>query len=431
MSSTGFCEVFMIRERACALLSLVALAAVSTGVDAQTRVVRADRMLDVASGRIVANAVVVVEGDRIARVGGAVPPDAEVIDLGDVTLVPGLTDLHTHLAFDLEGDWTNRQVRETDADAALRGARNARRTLMAGFTTVRDMSGFAGVALMRAVDRDFVEGPRIFPGANSLGITGGHCDVTGFAPGILETDYKDGVGDGPSGVLRALRYQIKHGAKFIKICATAGVLSFEGAVGAQQFSYEEMQAIVEEAARHGMHVAAHAHGTEGINAAVRAGVTSIEHGSMLSDESISLMLEHGTYLVPTTYLVDALNLDNLPPPIRSKAETVLPLARESLRKAIRAGVNIAFGTDAAVYPHGDNAKEFGVMVDLGMSPIDALRAATTTAAGLLGYDDRGQIAEGFLADIIAVPGNPLENIRVMEDVEFVMKGGRVYKRKHP
>ncbi len=421
----------MIRERAGALLSLVALAAVSTGVDAQTRVVRADRMLDVASGRIVPNAVVVVEGDRIARVGGAVPPDAEVIDLGNVTLVPGLTDLHTHLAFDLEGDWTNRRVRETDADAALRGARNARRTLMAGFTTVRDMSRFAGVALMRAIDRDFIEGPRIFPGANPLGITGGHCDVTGFAPGILETDYMDGVGDGPSGVLRALRYQIKHGAKFIKICATAGVLSFEGPVGSQQFSYEEMQAIVEEAARHGMHVAAHAHGTEGINAAVRAGVTSIEHGSMLSDESISLMLEHGTYLVPTTYLVDALNLDDLPPPIRSKAETVLPLARESLRKAIRAGVNIAFGTDAAVYPHGDNAKEFGVMVDLGMSPIDALRAATTTAAGLLGYDDRGQITEGFLADIIAVPGNPLENIRVMEDVEFVMKGGRVYKRKHP
>lgn len=421
----------MIRKRTCALLSLAALAAVSTGVDAQTRVVRADRMLDVVSGRIVLNAVVVVEGDRIARVGGAVPPDAEVIDLGDVTLVPGLTDLHTHLTFDLEGDWTNRRVRETDADAALRGARNARRTIMAGFTTVRDMSGFAGVALMRAIDRDFIEGPRIFPGANSLSITGGHCDITGFAPGVLETDYRDGVGDGPSGVLRALRYQIKHGAKFIKICATAGVLSFEGPVGAQQFSYEEMQAIVAEAARHGMHVAAHAHGTEGINAAVRAGVTSIEHGSMLSDESISLMLEHGTYLVPTTYLLDAIDLDNLPPPIRSKAEIVLPLARESLRKAIRAGVNIAFGTDAAVYPHGDNAKEFGVMVDLGMSPIDALRAATTTAAGLLGYDDRGRIAEGFLADIIAVPGNPLENIRVMEEVEFVMKGGRVYKRKHP
>jgi imidazolonepropionase-like amidohydrolase len=398
---------------------------------AQTTVVRAERMLNVASGRIVADAVVVVEGDRIARVGGGVPQGAEVIDLGDVTLVPGLTDLHTHLTGDLEGDWTNRGVRETDADAALRGARNARRTLMAGFTSARDMSGHAGVALMRGIDQGFVEGPRIFPGVNPLGITGGHCDVTGYAPGVVETDYRDGVGDGPEGVLRALRYQVKHGAKFIKICATAGVLSFEGPVGAQQFSLEEMQTIVEEADRHGMHVAAHAHGTEGINDAIRAGVTSIEHGSMLSDESIRLMLEHGTFLVPTTYLVDAIDLDNLPPPIRAKAEYVLPLARESLRRAIRGGVNIAFGTDAAVYPHGDNAKEFGVMVDLAMSPIDALRAATTTAAGILGYDDRGQIAEGFLADIIAVEGNPLENIRVMEEVQFVMKGGTVYKRKHP
>jgi imidazolonepropionase-like amidohydrolase len=397
----------MVGKRLCLLVCiLAATAAVPGETAAQATVVRADRMLDVVSGRMVTNAVIVVEGGRIASVGGGVPQGAEVIDLGDVTLVPGLTDLHTHLTGSLEGDWTNRGVRETEADAALRGARNARRTLMAGFTSVRDMSGHAGVALMRGIDQGFVEGPRIFPAVNSLGITGGHCDVTGFAPGILETDYRHGVGDGPEGVLRALRYQVKHGAKFIKICATAGVLSFEGSVGAQQFSLEEMQAIVEEADRHGMHVAAHAHGTEGINEAVRAGVTSIEHGSMLSDESIRLMVEHGTFLVPTTYL-------------------------ESLRKAIRGGVKIAFGTDAAVYPHGDNAKEFGVMVDLGMSPIDALRAATTTAAGILGYDDRGQIAEGFLADMIAVPGNPLETIRVMEEVQFVMKGGTVYKRKHP
>ncbi len=422
----------MVGKRLCFLVCIVvATAAVASEATAQTKVVRADRMLDVVSGRIVTDAVIVVEGDRISRVGGGVPQGAEVIDLGDVTLVPGLTDLHTHLTGDLEGDWTNRGVRETDADAALRGVRNARRTLMAGFTSVRDMSGHAGVALMRGIDQGFVEGPRIFPAVNSLGITGGHCDVTGFAPGVLETDYRDGVGDGPEGVLRALRYQVKHGAKFIKICATAGVLSFEGPVGAQQFSLEEMQAIVEEADRHGLHVAAHAHGTEGINDAIRAGVTSIEHGSMLSDESIRLLVEHGTFLVPTTYLADVIDLDNLPPPIRAKAEYVLPLARESLRKAVRGGVKIAFGTDAAVYPHGDNAKEFGVMVDLGMSPIDALRAATTTAAGILGYDDRGQIAEGFLADIVAVEGNPLENIRAMESVQFVMKGGVVYKRKHP
>lgn len=415
--------------RLCGVACFVVLAVVGPyTATAQSIVVRADRMLDVAAGRIVNDAVVIVEGERIVRIGGRVPNDATVIDLGDMTLVPGLTDLHTHLGYDLEGDWTDRAVRETDADAALRGARNARRTLMAGFTTVRDMSGFAGVALMRGIDRGMVDGPRIYPGANSLGITGGHCDVTGFAPGVVETDYRDGVADGPEGVLRALRYQVKHGAQFIKICATAGVLSFEGPVGAQQFSLEEMQSIVQEAARHGMHVAAHAHGTEGINAAVRAGVTSIEHGSMLSDESVALMLEHGTYLVPTTYLADVIPLDNLPPPIRHKAETVLPLARASLRRAISAGVKIAFGTDAGVFPHGDNGKEFGVLVDLGMSPVAALRAATTVAAGILGFDDRGQIADGFLADIIAVPGNPLDDIRVMERVGFVMKGGVVYKR---
>ncbi len=419
----------ILKRTAICALALLWLSILPASTNAQTKVVRADRMLDVATGRVVSNAVVVVEGERIVRVGGSVPRDAEVIDLGDVTLVPGLTDLHTHLAYDIEGDWTNRTTRNTDADAALRGARNAKRTLMAGFTTVRDMSGFAGVALMHAIDDNFVEGPRIFPGANSLGITGGHCDVTGFAPGVVETDFRDGVGDGTGGVLRALRYQVKHGARFIKICATAGVLSFEGPVGAQQFSDEEMRTIVEEAARHGMHVAAHAHGTEGINAAIRAGVGSIEHGSMLSDESISLMREHGTYLVPTTYLADVIDLDALPPSIRQKAEYVLPLARASLRKAIRENINIAFGTDAGVFTHGDNAKEFAVLVDLGMSPIDALRSATTTAADFLGFEDRGQIGEGFFADIIAVSGNPLENIRVMEDVQFVMKGGVVVKKK--
>lgn len=419
----------MRRLAQCVVVSALALgAAPAVG---QTSVVRADRLLDVVSGRIVSPAVVVVDNGRITRVGGGVPGGAEVIDLGDVTLVPGLTDLHTHLSADIEGDWTNRAVRETDADAALRGARNARRTLMAGFTTVRDMSGFAGVALKRAIDNGFVPGPRIFAGAYPLSITGGHCDVTGFAPGILETDFEGGVADGPFGMLRAARYQIKHGAQFIKICATAGVLSFEGPVGAQQFTEEEMQVVAEEAARHGMHVAAHAHGTEGINAAVRAGVRTIEHGSMLTDESIQLMLEHGTYLVPTTYLVGAIDLDALPPPIRQKAETIIPLAVESVRRAIRAGVPIAYGTDAGVFPHGDNGKEFAVLVDRGMTPIDAIRSATTTAAEILGAEDRGQIAQGFVADMVAVTGNPLERIADIENVVFVMKDGEVFRMPHP
>ncbi|MGH9862133.1 MAG: amidohydrolase family protein, partial [Candidatus Acidiferrales bacterium] len=225
-----------------------------------------------------------------------------------------------------------------------------------------------------------------------------------------------------------VRYQIKHGAQWIKTCATAGVLSFEGPVGAQQYSEEELRTIVEEAARHGVKVAAHAHGTEGILAAVRAGVASIEHGSMLTDEAIALMKEKGTYLVPNAHLLDAVKLEDMPPPIRAKMEFIIPHARESQRQAIRAGVKIAFGTDAAVFPHGDNAKEFAALVDKGLTPLQTIQAATINAMDLLGLKDRGVIEAGRLADIIAVPGSPLDNVRALEDVRFVMKGGVVYKR---
>lgn len=392
-------------------------------------VIRARRMLDVEAGEIVPDAVVLVRDGRIASVGGAVPPDARVLDLGDVTLMPGFIDAHTHLAYDISGDWVTRSVRETAADAALRGARNASRTIDAGFTTVRDVGsvGFVDVSLMHAVEAGLVEGPRIVPAGHSLSITGGHCDETGWAPGILELGPRQGVADGRAEVLEAVRYQVKHGAKVIKICATAGVLSFEGPVGAQQFTEEEMRVAVEEAARHGLDVAAHAHGTEGIMAAVRAGVASIEHGSILTDEAIALMKERGTWLVPTTYLADVIDLDALPPPIRAKAEWVLPRAKESLRRAIAAGVKIAFGTDAAVYPHGRNAREFAALVERGMTPAEALRSATLHAAELLGTDDRGVIEEGRLADLVAVAGNPLERIEATEDVRFVMLGGRVLR----
>jgi imidazolonepropionase-like amidohydrolase len=416
--------------RACLRLTAALLCAAVPLANAQTTIVRAARMLDVESGRIVPNAAVVIEAGRITQLGGDVPPDAAVIDLGDVTLLPGLMDAHTHLGYDLEGDWVNRPVRETAADVALRGARNARLTLMAGFTTVREVgsSGFADIALMRAIDQGLVAGPRMIPAGHSLGITGGHCDLTGFAPGIAETGPEQGIADGPGGVLRALRYQVKHGAQVIKICATAGVLSFEGPVGAQQFSDAEMRAIVEEADRHGLRVAAHAHGTEGIKAAIRAGVASIEHGSILDDEAIALMREHGTYLVPTTYLAGAIDYGQLPPPIRAKAEYVLPRARESLRRAIAARANIAFGTDAGVFPHGHNAREFAVLVERGMTPLQAIQSATLATADLFGVDDRGRIAAGQLADLIAVRGNPLEDVTVLENVVFVMKGGVVYKR---
>lgn len=393
-------------------------------------VLRAARMLDVQTGRLISPAVVVIEKDRIKSVNPATVPRGQLIDLGNVTLLPGLIDMHTHLSFDLDGNWLHRGVTDTAGDNALRGARNARNTLLAGFTTVRDVGSgdFVDVALMRATDQDFITGPRIFPAGHSIGITGGHCDTTGYVPGVLELGPESGVADGPDAVLKAVRYQIKHGAKVIKVCATAGVLSLEGPVGAQQLSEIELRTIVEEAARHGVKVAAHAHGTEGIIAAIKAGVASIEHGSILNGEAIGLMKERGTYLVPTHYLTRALRLDALPPPIRAKSDYIIPRAGQGLELAIRSGVKIAFGTDAGVFPHGQNANEFGVLVERGMTPIDAIRTATMNAADLLGVNDRGKIAPGLLADLVAVPGNPLDNIRVLEDVRFVMKGGHIYRR---
>ena len=392
-------------------------------------ILRAARWLDVAAGQIRAQAVVVVQDGRITSVGGEIPAGARTVDLGDVTLLPGLIDAHTHLTADLEGDWVTRDVRELPADAALRGARNAKRTLEAGFTTVRNVAagGFADIALMKAIDAGLVPGPRMIASAHALGITGGHCDATGWAPGILEGGPEEGVVDGVDAAIRGVRYQIKHGARVIKICATAGVLSFDATVGAQQLSDDEIRAIVEETARHGLKVAAHAHGTQGILAAVKAGVASIEHGSMLNDEIIALMKKKGTYLVPTAYLLTAMPLDLLPPPIAAKAKQIIPLAQESHRQAIKAGVKIAFGTDAAVYPHGVNAREFAVYVGYGMTPIEAIRTATSAAADLLGVGDRGTIAPGQLADLVAVPGEPLKDIKVMEQVSFVMKGGAVVR----
>jgi imidazolonepropionase-like amidohydrolase len=409
-------------------LSLLVVSRVGSGQTGPTTVVRAARMLDVTTGQMVPNAVVVVQGGKILSIGSPPPADAKLIDLGDATLLPGFIDLHTHLGVEISAASLIAPVTLTQADVAFAAADNARKTAAAGFTTVRDIGGDVTVALGKAVERGIAVGPHVIPSRNAIGITGGHCDATGWAPGILERDFQDGVADGPETVGRAVRYQIKHGAQFIKICATAGVLSLEGPVGAQQMSLEEMKAVVVEANRHGLRVAAHAHGTEGIKDAIRAGVTSIEHGSMLDDEAISLFKQHGTYLVPTTYLIDRINLSVLPPLMRSKAETIIPLARASLKKAIAGGVKIAFGTDAGVYPHGENAGEFAVYVKLGMSPIDAIRTATVVAAEALGKTDRGTIAVGKLADLVAVPGDPTRDITLTQKVSWAMVGGRVVPR---
>ncbi|MCY3679350.1 MAG: amidohydrolase family protein [Gemmatimonadetes bacterium] len=391
-------------------------------------VLRAARMLDVETGEMHTDAVLVVEDGMITAVNPeTVPHSMHDMDLGDVTLLPGFIDAHTHLAGQISATSFTDAVTRTEAYGAYNAVLYGGRTVRAGFTTVRDYGGDVTVELGHAVERGDIVGPRVVPSRNALGITGGHCDVTGFAPGVREGGIEEGVADGPWEVVEAVRYQIKHGAKVIKTCATAGVLSMEGPVGAQQYTLEEMTAMVEEAARHGIKVAAHAHGPEGILAAVQAGVASIEHGSVLTEEIMDLMIEKGTYLVPTTYLADRIDMNALPPLVRSKAEQIRPVMRVSLQRAIERGVPIAFGTDAGVFPHGENAGEFGIYVQLGMSELDALRTATIHAADLLDTPDRGRLAEGLLADVIAVPGNPLDDIEVTKDVRFVMQGGRVIK----
>lgn len=412
-----------LRRAFAALALLPAMAA-----DADTTVLRAAALLDVDSGRLERPGIVVVEGNRIAAVNpGFLPAGARVVELPGMTLLPGLMDLHVHLGSDLGEGWVHRDVEWTDVDAALLGVRYARMTLLSGFTTVRDAgsSGFTDVALMRAIDRGDIDGPRIIPVGHAIGITGGHCDSTGLAPGIIELGPRQGVADGRDEILKAVRYQVKHGAKAIKVCATAGVLSFEGSPGALQYSEEELRAVVEEGHRLGVPVAAHAHGTEGIIAASNAGVDSVEHGSMLNDEAIRVLKKNGTWLVPT--LFQWFEEYDLPPPLHEKNEYVKSFVSDSMRAAIRAGVRFAFGTDAGAGPHGVGGREFTALVEHGMSPLEAIRTATVNAAALMKLDDRGHIRPGLLADVVAVPGNPLENIRLMEDVRFVMKDGKVYK----
>ena len=404
--------------------------AASTAVAENTTVVRAQAYLDVEAGALVSPAVIVVADERIAAVNPATPPaDAQTVDLGGMTLLPGLIDMHTHLNFEIVPGWETESVRWTPADFALRGVVNAEKTLLAGFTTVRDIwaVGFSDVALARAIERGGILGPRMFASGHALSITGGHCELTGYAPGVLEGEPRTGVADGVDEVLKAVRYQIKHGATVIKVCATAGVFSFEGPVGAQQYTLEELRAAAEEAHRHGLTVAAHAHGTEGIIAASEAGIDTIEHATILTGEAVRILKKNGTAIVPNLYLVESMNYDLLPPAIAAKSRALVPKVMESFRLAVDGGVKILFGTDSGVFPHGENAREFKLRVAAGQSPVEAIRGATVYAAEALQVDDRGRIAEGVFADLVAVAGDPLADVALLEDVRFVMKGGAVYK----
>ena len=396
-------------------------------------VLKSSQYLDVSSGKLVSPALLLIEGERISAVDlDSVPSNARLIDLGSRTLLPGVMDMHSHITLDYYSSdhWTTAAVMETPADWALHGASFGREMLEAGFTTVRDAGAFPGfpdVAVMRAIENGSIVGPRVFPAGHYISITGGHCDVTGFAPGIMEIGPKQGVADGKDELLKAIRYQAKHGVKVIKVCATAGVFSKGDSPGAQQYSDEELQVIVEEASRHGLKVMAHAHGSEGILAAVKAGVASIEHGSMMTEEIIREMKRCDTFYIPTIHLNDVPLPPETPQWTVDKNDFLKPYVENSFKMALEKGVNIALGSDAGVMPHRDARLEFYAMVKRGMSGLQAIQAATINSATLLGVDDRGEIKVGLLADIIAVDGNPLENIRVMENVSFVMKGGDVIK----
>ena len=429
---------------ACGLMSLAGntLAQAQSARISERTVLRAARLIDGTGAAPVANGVVVIEGDRIVAAGAAntvtVPAGARIIDLGNATLLPGFIDTHTHIIGRQLSDPLSDHADVTDfaSYAAIVGVDNARKTLMAGFTTIRNLGAgqFDDLALRRAIETGVVPGPRMQSAAHSLGITGGHCDTNGYRPGLMDGDYRTGQADGPDEARKAVRYQAKYGADVIKICATGGVLSEGDAVGTTQYTLEEMKAIVDEAHKlDERKVAAHAHGADGIRLAVEAGVASIEHGSFLDEAGARAMHEKGTYLVPTLSAGEAVEIaaksGRLTGLRGEKALAAAAAMRNAIRLARQNDVNIAFGTDAGVGDHGTNAREFRLLVEWGgMTPMAAIVSATSSAAKLLGWEHNvGSLTAGKWADIVAVPGNPLEDITATERPLLVMKGGVLYR----
>jgi len=399
-------------------------------------VIKAARLFDGKSDRITQPALIVVSGGKIQSIGGTAPAGAPVIDLGDATLLPGFIDTHTHLTQDFDSDFEGaerRRMSRTVGEQAIRATVNARKTLLAGFTTVRDVgsSDFLDVGLRNSINAGVVPGPRMLVAVHALGSTGGHCDDgAGFRFGLFnhETGPEDGVINSPDQARYAVRFNIKYGADVIKTCATGGVLSPTDDVDTPQLTQAELDALVTAAHELRRKTAAHAHGAEGAKRAIRAGIDSIEHGTFLDDEGLRLMRERGTYLVPTLATRTGLLESKFPPLIQQKADLALKSQDSMVRRALEMGVKIALGTDAAVYPHGDNAIEFVLMAKDGMPPAQALRAGTSAAADLLGLQAKiGTLEPGKIADIVATPGNPLDDIKVTQSVLFVMKDGTVYR----
>ena len=415
----------------------------------QTIALKAARLFDGKSNALVQNGVVIVQGDKIVDAGSnlPIPSGAQVIDLGDATLSPGFMDAHTHLTADFSGNYNERRLRELDlnvSEQAINATAFARATVKAGFTTVRDLGSrfvasreFVDVALRNSINRGVIVGPRMLVATKGIGATGGHFDPTsGFRDFLFgrEPDYTDGIANGPDEIRKAVRFEVKNGADVIKAAVSGGVLSLADEVDTPQLTRGEMAALVDESHRLRKKVAVHCHGDQAAREAIDAGVDSIEHGSFMKPETVTMMKKKGTFLTPTLMASEWImgKLDNYPPALQAKAKAATAARSEMFRNAVKMGIKISFGTDAAVYPHGQNAKEFKLMVDLGMAPIDALKSATANDADLLGITQKvGTLEKGKLADVIAMPGDPTTDITVTERVSFVMREGKIIQHGPP